>query len=335
MEFKERVEQFWKQFEEESYVFEQLLAINNYKVVRDKIVEMCEQLNTVKDVILSHNVDGTYDLEFLSENKLDMYINFYLTTFIPPHLFPKWNFYYTKLPVMKKGNFEFEDQLEAKLVLTAINSLVIKINTKDLPVTHKYIEGIVKYYLGEMMYETYITGIEYVDELEGETFLISDIREVVISVQEAEIVNYANSPFETLDKYEVEPGDNDLLRDDVIEWNSVVKEPYEAYINDDQDFFIEYDDVGITFGYLFATLDDFEENQEVSEELVTKILEILSSNQIALYLGNSLGNEYIYVDFIVFNKTEFTDAIKYEVDNIANFDIFYATLDNDEEAFKI
>ncbi len=334
MEFKESVEEFWRIFEENHYEYEQILSKNNYKYVRERLHILAVNIPSIKSIEVSQNPDGTYDVILLGDNRFDGYLNYYVTTFVPANLFPKWNFYYARPPATKSGGFSNEDNIYARITIDE-DRIVKLLVYEDLElgedISKTHIESILKYYLGDIMFFTAINTIEFESEKHKELFLLKDIRNVILDLQELGIVRYVESPFDVYAQFEIDVQDVSFIRDDIYQWSCVVNKPYDAYYNLDEDFFYECADYGVTFGYMFMNADEFSENMELSEVVVTKILEILKTNQGSLYLGTSFGVENVYIDFIILHKTECIDALTYQASELAPYDIYFGTFGNDDD----
>ncbi len=338
MEFKERVEVFWNNFQQRHEEFEQILALNNYKYVIDEIWEMSSDIDTILSVDVSKNQDGTYDLLILGDSRLKSYLNLYITTFNPANLFAKWNFYYATPPSQVSGGFSNEDNIYAKvLVENEIDVVVVVYNDnsikEDMNIEH--IESILIHYLGDILFHSVISEIRFENSKSEDLILLKDIRNTMLDLQEMGIIEYIDNPFYFQSEYEMHVEDFNFIREDIAKWISVVNQPYDAYFNLDEDFFYSYEKSGVTFGSVFMDYEQFITNQEESSKLIGGILDILKKNQAALYMGTSMGLEYIYFDLIILHKTEFIDALTYEASEFENFEIYFATFNNETEIIQV
>lgn len=328
MEYKEHVELFWKNFENSYFIYEQFLAKKNYKYVKDELLKLTKNLVSVSDIEVLQNLDGTYDVLFCYKNKLDMYLNSYIVNSIVPNLFPRWNFYYARPPGLTSGKFLEEKLLFARVEIDPNNLVNLIVFCKQY-IEFDRVSEIVKYYTGEIIFESVIKEIKVVDDMQDKSFFeISELLNVFLELQELAIIDYIESPFDIFEKFEVEPTEIEFIRDDIYQCSSVVDIPYQAFYDLNEDFFYEYSDVGVNFGFFFANVQDFEDHMSKSEDLLKKFLTILSNNQVALYLGTSFGSEFIYIDFIIFNKIECIDALTYHADSFFDYDIFFSTFDD-------
>ncbi len=339
MEFKKQVEKFWSDFEKNVVEYEQHLQNKNLNYVNEKIAELLKEFRSVTSVKIEYNYDGTYDLFLISYNKLDMYINYYITSFVQPNLFSKWNFHFTQPAVLENSLYNNEivdDKIYISIVVKSEVTVDLNVYT-ELQINKNSIKYLIKRALGDTIYMTLIDKVNIVREINSNSFTINYLNDRIIALQEMGVVKNITTPFERLEVYEMENDTNGFLRDDIYTGMYLLNQPYNAYYTLDDSFFENYYTQGIYFGYISFAVEEYseEELQTINEFLLYEIVKIFEINQLGKFIGTALGNNFSYLDFIIYNLEEGIEALKYIIETNNLPVIYFSTLDKNAQVIKI
>ena len=329
--FDERIELFWKWFEENEAEISNMLE-NQY----DNIINFLQEGVNIISNNITFNIGRKHEFTFSIDGKNYL---FYLTPRIisamPEKLKEKWTF----MPYLPSSNgINFTVDVNNKNI--EMNDILVKIefdeeNDKfDLVVYNKEFNSMdteeaynifflmMENSIGEGLSRIYIRYVDISDRQLVNMKPITELEEYIkktLNFYRKEIVT---EPVNKYFPYTFEPKNIDMLRYDIIAGITSYYETINDYYNENVNDIVEISKYGARAVFLYYTYDDENGNEEIRKEILNEIYEIEeklrkevliakeNGKEIGIILGGSMGIYNIYIDLIIYNENEFIKRAK-------------------------
>ena len=308
--FEERVNRFWKWFEENEKVISDFIEQKS-DMSSDEIIEFVSNGAALISNKLQFVFGSNYEFTFTIEGKEYL---FYLTPRIvaamPEELKSKWKFFpYMQKQDIADSNFFFNLKFYNK-----------KLNELEEDYAYNAFYIMLEHAVGENISKLYLLGdVEKVDKkLDGmiELTKLYDFIMDILKNKNKEIILDSVNRYTV---YECKPTYN-FFREDIFMGNTCYMELINDYANYNIDAVVNISKMGARAAYLVYVFSDNENNDfddkdinkklldernNITDELESIMGEKGSGKEIGILLGSALGAIHGYIDLLLYNQDEF------------------------------
>ncbi|WP_297206045.1 tetratricopeptide repeat protein [uncultured Brachyspira sp.] len=331
--FEERVNRFWKWFEENEKVISDFIDKKS-DMTSEEIVEFVSDGAALISNNLQFNFGGDYEFTFTVEGKEYL---FYLTprvvSAMPEKLKSKWKFFpYIPKQDITNSNFKmYNKDLSFKEILvyaeyddnTNFFNLKFynkKLNELEEDYAYNAFYIMLEHAVGENILKLYLLGnIEKSDKRLDNMIELTKLYDFITDTLKSKNKDIVIDPINKYTVYECKPTDN-FFREDIFIGNTCYMELISDYANYNVDAVVNISKMGARAVYLAYVFADNEENGFNDENINKKLLDernkitdelenIMgkkeSGKEIGIILGNAFGVVGGYIDLLLYNQDEF------------------------------
>lgn len=327
--FIERINLFWKWFEENEAYISSMIENNH-----DDLVNFVSSGVKIISDNISFNINKNYEFIFTVDGKNYL---FYLIpkviSSMPYKLKEKWTFL-PYLPSSEGINFSIEVQnkkIEMQEVLIKIEfdeendkfDLIFyntELNNLDKEEAYNIFFIMMENSIGEGLSRIYIRYVDISSNKLYNMISLTELEEYIKKTLQFYRKEFIRDPLKQYFSYTFEPKNIDILRYDIIAGNTLYYETINDYYNENVYDIVEISKCGARALFLSYTYDDENDNDEIRREILNERYEILerlekevlgySGKDIGLLLGGAIGINNIYIDLIVYDEDEFINRAK-------------------------
>lgn len=335
--FEERVNRFWKWFEENEKVISDFIEKKS-DMSSDEIVKFVSNGVSLISNDLQFNFGGDYEFTFTIEGKEYL---FYLTPRIaaamPEKLKSKWKFF----PYMPKQNIDdFNFKMYDKDF--SFNEILVypeyddnanlfnlyfcneKLNELEEDYAYNVFYIMLEHAIGENISRIYLGNVEKSYEKLDGSIELTKLYDFIINTLKNINKDIILDPINRYTVYECKPTDN-FFREDIFMGNSCYMELLNDYTNYNIDSVVNISKMGaraVYLAYVFSDNNDndfddkninqklLDERNQITDELESMMGERGSGKEIGIVLGNAFGIVGGYIDLILYNQDEFIKRAK-------------------------
>ena len=331
--FEERVNRFWKWFEENEKVISDFIEQKS-NMSSEEIIEFVS--NGV--ALISNNLQfvfgGNYEFTFTVEGKEYL---FYFTPRIvaamPDKLKNKWKFFpYMQKQDIANSNFRmYNKDLSFKEILvypeydedTNFFNLKFynkKLNELEEDYAYNAFYIMLEHAVGENISKLYLLGnVEKSDKKLDGMIELTKLYDFIMDTLKNKNKEIILDPINRYTVYECKPTDN-FFREDIFMGNTCYMELIDDYVNYNIDAIVNISKMGARAVYLTYVFSDnkdndfndeninqklFDERNNISDELESMMGEKGSGKEIGIVLGSAFGILCGYIDLLLYNQDEF------------------------------
>ncbi len=331
--FEERVNRFWKWFEENEKVISDYIDQKS-DMSSEEIIKFVSNGVGLISNNLQFNFGGNYEFTFTIEGKEYL---FYLTprivAAIPEKLKSKWKFFpYMQKQDIADSNFRmYNKDLSFKEILVSAeydentNFFNLKFYNKKLNELEEYYEYnvfsiMLEHAVGENILKLYLLGdVEKADKKLDGMIELTKLYDFIMDTLKNKNKQIIADPVNNYTVYKWEPTDN-FFREDIFMGSTCYMELIDDYANYNVDAFINISKMGaraVYLAYEFSENEDndfedeninqklFDEGNKITDELESIMGEKGSGKEIGIVLGNAYGITGGYIDLLLYNQDEF------------------------------
>ncbi|WP_028328658.1 tetratricopeptide repeat protein [Brachyspira alvinipulli] len=331
--FEERVNRFWKWFEENEKVISDFIEQKS-DMSSEEIIEFVSNGVSLISNNLQFNFGGDYEFTFTVEGKEYL---FYLTPRIvaamPEKLKNKWKFSpYMKKQDITNSNFRiYNKDLSFNEILVSAeydedtNFFNLKFYNKKLnQLNENYAYNafyiMLEHAVGENILKLYLLGdVERSDKKLDNTIELTKLYDFIMDTLKNKNKDIISDPINRYTVYECKPTDS-FFREDIFIGNTCYMELISDYANYNIDAVVNISKMGARAAYLVYVFSDNEntdfDDKDINKKLldernnITDELESImgkrgSGKEIGIILGNALGVVGGYIDLLLYNQDEF------------------------------
>lgn len=328
--FKEGVDKFWKKFEKEESVIREMI---------DNKVEGKKLVNKVNEVLsdafnnpyfeLGKNDAGKYELILTPEgDRATLFPLEYWKQAAPEELKKTWNFYSSK-PGKPDGNFGMTmynisigkenisiyyniDSENQKIDLEVYSSELLTLEENQ---QYNMFFIFLDQFIGELYTMEYIGTINFLEKpLNKPAIPIGELKALIDKNIEENKWFPADSIIEKCSGYQMQASEAKdwQLREDIFIGYTACIPVLNAFYNQTDELFKQFEQDGIIYGFLFYKSVDVPQENLVAfrGEIEDKILAIAKEKRVADTLGGATGFYFSYMDFIIYDKKAFMEIAK-------------------------
>ncbi|PPS22225.1 tetratricopeptide repeat protein [Brachyspira murdochii] len=327
--FIERINLFWKWFEENEAYISSMIENNH-----DDLVNFVSSGVKIISDNISFNINKNYEFIFTVDGKNYL---FYLIpkviSSMPYKLKEKWTFL-PYLPSSEGINFSIEVQnkkIEMQEVLIKIEfdeendkfDLIFyntELNNLDKEEAYNIFFIMMENSIGEGLSRIYIRYVDISSNKLYNMISLTELEEYIKKTLQFYRKEFIRDPLKQYFSYTFEPKNIDILRYDIIAGNTLYYETINDYYNENVYDIVEISKCGARALFLSYTYDDENDNDEIRREILNERYEILErlekevlgyrGKDIGLLLGGAIGINNIYIDLIVYDEDEFINRAK-------------------------
>ena len=331
--FEERVNRFWKWFEENEKVISDYIDQKS-DMSSEEIIEFVSNGVGLISNNLQFNFGGNYEFTFTIEGKEYL---FYLTPRIvaamPEKLKSKWKFFpYMQKQDIADSNFRmYNKDLSFKEILVSVeydentNFFNLKFYNKKLneleeDYAYNVFSIMLEHAVGENILKLYLLGdVEKADKKLDGMIELTKLYDFIMDTLKNKNKQIIADPVNNYTVYKWEPTDN-FFREDIFMGSTCYMELIDDYANYNVDAFINISKMGaraVYLAYEFSENEDndfedeninqklFDEGNKITDELESIMGEKGSGKEIGIVLGNAYGITGGYIDLLLYNQDEF------------------------------
>ena len=331
--FEERVNRFWKWFEENEKVISDYIDQKS-DMSSEEIIKFVSNGVGLISNNLQFNFGGNYEFTFTIEGKEYL---FYLTPRIaaamPEKLKSKWKFFpYMQKQDIADSNFRmYNKDLSFKEILVSAeydentNFFNLKFYNKKLNELEEYyaynvFSIMLEHAVGENILKLYLLGdVEKADKKLDGMIELTKLYDFIMDTLKNKNKQIIADPVNNYTVYKWEPTDN-FFREDIFMGSTCYMELIDDYANYNVDAFINISKMGaraVYLAYEFSENEDndfedeninqklFDEGNKITDELESIMGEKGSGKEIGIVLGNAYGITGGYIDLLLYNQDEF------------------------------
>ncbi|MEI0559908.1 tetratricopeptide repeat protein [Brachyspira intermedia] len=331
--FEERVNRFWKWFEENEKVISDYIDQKS-DMSSEEIIEFVSNGVGLISNNLQFNFGGNYEFTFTIEGKEYL---FYLTPRIvaamPEKLKSKWKFFpYMQKQDIADSNFRmYNKDLSFKEILvypeydenTNFFNLKFynkKLNELEEDYAYNVFSIMLEHAVGENILKLYLLGdVEKADKKLDGMIELTKLYDFIMDTLKNKNKQIIADPVNNYTVYKWEPTDN-FFREDIFMGSTCYMELIDDYANYNVDAFINISKMGaraVYLAYEFSENEDndfedeninqklFDEGNKITDELESIMGEKGSGKEIGIVLGNAYGITGGYIDLLLYNQDEF------------------------------
>ena len=331
--FEERVNRFWKWFEENEKVISDFIEQKS-DMSSDEIIEFVSNGAALISNKLQFVFGGNYEFTFTVEGKEYL---FYFTPRIvaamPEKLKSKWKFFpYMQKQDIADSNFKmYNKDLKFNEILVLAeydedtNFFNLKFYNKKLneleeDYAYNAFYIMLEHAVGENISKLYLLGdVEKVDKKLDGMIELTKLYDFIMDILKNKNKDIITDPINRYTVYECKPTDN-FFREDIFIGNTCYMEIINDYANYNIDAVVNISKMGARAAYLVYVFSDNENNdfddKDINKKLldernnITDELESImgkrgSGKEIGIILGNALGVVGGYIDLLLYNQDEF------------------------------
>ena len=331
--FEERVNRFWKWFEENEKVISDYIDQKS-DMSSEEIIEFVSNGVGLISNNLQFNFGGNYEFTFTIEGKEYL---FYLTPRIaaamPEKLKSKWKFFpYMQKQDIADSNFRmYNKDLSFKEILVSAeydentNFFNLKFYNKKLneleeDYAYNVFSIMLEHAVGENILKLYLLGdVEKADKKLDGMIELTKLYDFIMDTLKNKNKQIIADPVNNYTVYKWEPTDN-FFREDIFMGSTCYMELIDDYANYNVDAFINISKMGaraVYLAYEFSENEDndfedeninqklFDEGNKITDELESIMGEKGSGKEIGIVLGNAYGITGGYIDLLLYNQNEF------------------------------
>ena len=331
--FEERVNRFWKWFEENEKVISDYIDQKS-DMSSEEIIKFVSNGVGLISNNLQFNFGGNYEFTFTIEGKEYL---FYLTPRIaaamPEKLKSKWKFFpYMQKQDIADSNFRmYNKDLSFKEILVSAeydentNFFNLKFYNKKLNELEEYyaynvFSIMLEHAVGENILKLYLLGdVEKADKKLDGMIELTKLYDFIMDTLKNKNKQIIADPVNNYTVYKWEPTDN-FFREDIFMGSTCYMELIDDYANYNVDAFINISKMGaraVYLAYEFSENEDndfedeninqklFDEGNKITDELESIMGEKGSGKEIGIVLGNAYGITGGYIDLLLYNQNEF------------------------------
>ncbi|WP_157142655.1 tetratricopeptide repeat protein [Brachyspira pilosicoli] len=331
--FEERVNRFWKWFEENEKVISDFIEQKS-DMSSDEIIEFISNGMALISNKLQFVFGGNYEFTFTVEGKEYL---FYLTPRIvaamPEKLKSKWKFFpYMQKQDIANSNFKMYNKdlkFNEILVLAEYNEDTNffnlkfynkKLNELEEDYAYNAFYIMLEHAVGENISKLYLLGdIEKIDKKLDGMIELTKLYDFIMDILKNKNKEVIEDPINRYTVYECKPTDN-FFREDIFIGNTCYMELIDDYANFNIDTFINISKMGARAVYLAYAFSDnkdndfndeninqklFDERNKITDELESIMGEKGSGKEIGILLGSAFGAIRGYIDLLLYNQDEF------------------------------
>ena len=331
--FEERVNRFWKWFEENEKVISDYIDQKS-DMSSEEIIKFVSNGVGLISNNLQFNFGDNYEFTFTIEGKEYL---FYLTPRIvaamPEKLKSKWKFFhYMQKQDIADSNFRmYNKDLSFKEILVSAeydentNFFNLKFYNKKLNELEEYyaynvFSIMLEHAVGENILKLYLLGdVEKADKKLDGMIELTKLYDFIMDTLKNKNKQIIADPVNNYTVYKWEPTDN-FFREDIFMGSTCYMELIDDYANYNVDAFINISKMGaraVYLAYEFSENEDndfedeninqklFDEGNKITDELESIMGEKGSGKEIGIVLGNAYGITGGYIDLLLYNQDEF------------------------------
>ena len=331
--FEERVNRFWKWFEENEKVISDFIEQKS-DMSSDEIIEFVSNGAALISNKLQFNFGGDYEFTFTIEGKEYL---FYLTPRIvaamPEELKSKWKFFpYMQKQDIADSNFKmYNKDLKFNEILVLAeydedtNFFNLKFYNKKLneleeDYAYNAFYIMLEHAVGENISKLYLLGdVEKVDKKLDGMIELTKLYDFIMDILKNKNKEIILDPVNRYTVYECKPTYN-FFREDIFMGNTCYMELINDYANYNIDAVVNISKMGARAAYLVYVFSDNENNDfddkdinkklldernNITDELESIMGEKGSGKEIGILLGSALGAIHGYIDLLLYNQDEF------------------------------
>ncbi|MDR2870865.1 MAG: hypothetical protein LBV04_10480 [Deferribacteraceae bacterium] len=321
--YRERVQAFWKWFEaNEPKLADYVDNMKNYDA--DEVVAFfSEGLNIAIDGC-TFNVGGDREVTITPEGSYVMaFLTTYLVNSMPSKLKENWNFFPWKTSFTGGALRMHDKDITAEDILVSVeeedgrfgiefyNDTLAEIDENQ---AYQIFYMMLDLSLGENISMGFINWVDKAEAKKDGMIPLSELRQY-ISDHHAEPVDDDYSPTDRWITYSGKPSqDADLLRYDIIAGHSCLRPLLEDYYSDEDAAYELFKQNGVKAAFLAIERPEGENYREIIDAFADKIEEELlglagSGSEIGVLIGGATGEEYSYVDLLIYDEAVFSKAL--------------------------
>ncbi|MEI0603062.1 tetratricopeptide repeat protein [Brachyspira alvinipulli] len=331
--FEERVNRFWKWFEENEKVISDYIDQKS-DMSSEEIIKFVSNGVGLISNNLQFNFGGNYEFTFTIEGKEYL---FYLTPRIaaamPEKLKSKWKFFpYMQKQDIADSNFRmYNKDLSFKEILVSAeydentNFFNLKFYNKKLneleeDYAYNVFSIMLEHAVGENILKLYLLGdVEKADKKLDGMIELTKLYDFIMDTLKNKNKQIIADPVNNYTVYKWEPTDN-FFREDIFMGSTCYMELIDDYANYNVDAFINISKMGaraVYLAYEFSENEDndfedeninqklFDEGNKITDELESIMGEKGSGKEIGIVLGNAYGITGGYIDLLLYNQDKF------------------------------
>lgn len=328
--FNERVNRFWKWFEENEKVISDYME-NKSDMSPDEIAEFVYNGVSLISSDLHFNFGGGYEFTFTIEGREYL---FYLTPRIvdamPEKLKSKWKFY-PYMTNQNSENFNFKmygkdfcfkeilvsAEFDEKTDLFNLEFYNEKLNEIDEDCAYNAFYIMLEHTIGENISSLYLGSVNKSDEEPYQAIELTKLYDFITNTIKNRGKKIISDPCNKYTVYECKPSDN-FLREDIFLGNSCYMNLINDYINYKINSVVDISKMGaravyLTYMFVDNKDNDFEdeninknllnEKNNITDELISIMGE--GGKEIGIVLGSAIGTVAGYIDLLLYNQDEF------------------------------
>ncbi|MEI0518582.1 tetratricopeptide repeat protein [Brachyspira murdochii] len=331
--FEERVNRFWKWFEENEKVILDFIDKKS-DMSSDEMIEFVSKGVSLISNNLQFNFGGNYEFTFTVEGKEYL---FYLTPRIvaamPEKLKSKWKFspYMQKQDIDNSNFMIYNKDLSFKEILVSaeyddntnffnLKFFNKKLNELEEDYAYNAFYIMLEHAVGENILKLYLLGnVEKSDKKLDNMIELPKLYDFITDTLKSKNKDIIADPINRYTVYECKPTDN-FFREDIFIGNTCYMELISDYANYNIDVVVNISKMGaraVYLAYVFADNKDnnfededinkklLDERNKITDELESIMGEKGSGKEIGVVLGNAFGVVSGYIDLLLYNQDEF------------------------------
>ncbi|KLI14132.1 hypothetical protein SU46_11670 [Brachyspira hyodysenteriae] len=330
--FEERVNRFWKWFEENEKVISDFIDKKS-NMSSEEIIEFVSNGVSLISNDLQFNFGGDYEFTFTIEGKEYLfYLTPRITAAMPDKLKSKWKF----SPYMQKQDIEdsnfrmYNEDLSFKDILVYseydedTNLFNFKFYNKILnQLDENYVYNafyiMLEHAIGENISRLYLGNVEKSDKKLDSMIELTKLYDFIMNILKSKNKDIILDPINRYTVYECKPTDN-FFREDIFIGNTCYMELIDDYANYNIDAIVNISKMGARAVYLAYAFSDnkdndfndedinkklLEERNNITDELESVMGERGSGKEIGVVLGSAFGMIGGYIDLLLYNQDDF------------------------------